>query len=91
VSEVKYPTFKKLDWRTHRPFTKMVVIVLVAGLFVLLFNRLLPFVAPLFFTAYLLYGFVRPFISRRMQRTMEADDDEEAEDADAEKAKGGRA
>lgn len=90
VSEVKYPTFKKVDWRTQRPFTKMVVIVLVAGLFVLLFNRLLPFVAPLFFTAYLLYGFIRPFISRRMQRTVEADDDEDDDGADGGDSEAGK-
>ena len=91
VSEVKYPTFKKLDWRTQRPFTKMVVMVLVIGLFVLLFNRLLPYVAPLVFTAYLLYGFIRPFISRRMQRTVEADDEEEGEEATPPAPGGGRA
>ena len=79
VSEVKYPTFKKLDWRTRRPFTKMVVIVLIAGLCVLLWNRLLPYVAPAVFTAYLVYGFIRPFISRGMQRRVEADDEEEPE------------
>lgn len=78
VSEVKYPTFKKLDWRTRRPFTKMVVIVLVAGLCVLLWNRLLPYLAPAVFTAYLVYGFIRPFISRAMQRKVEADDEDDS-------------
>ena len=55
----------------------MVVIVLVAALFVMLWKRLLPYLAPAVFTSYLLYGFVRPFISRRMQQRVEADDDEE--------------
>jgi CDP-diacylglycerol--serine O-phosphatidyltransferase len=77
VSEVKYPTFKKIHWRTQRPFTKMVVIVLAVALFVMLWKRLLPYLAPAVFTAYLLYGFIRPFISRRMQQRVEADDDEE--------------
>jgi CDP-diacylglycerol---serine O-phosphatidyltransferase len=77
VSEVKYPTFKKIHWRTQRPFTKMVVIVLVVMLFVMLWKRLLPYIAPAVFTSYLLYGFVRPFISRRMQQRVEADDDDE--------------
>lgn len=77
VSEVKYPTFKKIHWRTQRPFTKMVVIVLVVMLFVMLWKRLLPFIAPAVFTSYLLYGFIRPFISRRMQQRVEADDDDE--------------
>lgn len=77
VSEVKYPTFKKIHWRTQRPFTKMVVIVLAVALFVMLWKRLLPYLAPAVFTSYLLYGFVRPFISRRMQQRVEADDEEE--------------
>lgn len=80
VSEVKYPTFKKIHWRTQRPFTKMVIIVLVVALFVMLWKRLLPFAAPVGFTAYLLYGFIRPFISRRMQQRVEADDDEDEEE-----------
>lgn len=80
VSEVRYPTFKKIHWRTQKPFTKMVVIVLVAMLFVMLWQRLLPYIAPAVFTSYLIYGFVRPYISRRMQRKVEADDDEEEEE-----------
>jgi CDP-diacylglycerol--serine O-phosphatidyltransferase len=78
VSEVRYPTFKKLDWRTQKPFVKTVAIVLLAALMFLLWQKLLPIVAPLVFTAYLVYGFVRPFISRKMQQEIEHDDDEES-------------
>jgi CDP-diacylglycerol---serine O-phosphatidyltransferase len=81
VSEVKYPTFKKLDWRTQRPFVKTVVIVVIVAFFVMLWNKVLPFVAPMLFTAYLIYGFVRPNISREMQREIEADDEDEDEEA----------
>jgi hypothetical protein len=77
VSEVRYPTFKKLDWRTQKPFVKTVAIVLFAGLMFLLWQKLLPIVAPLVFTAYLVYGFVRPYISRKMQQEIEHDDDDE--------------
>jgi hypothetical protein len=35
----------------------------------------LPIVSPLICIAYLLYGFIRPFISRRMQREIEVDDE----------------
>ncbi|KAB2674991.1 MAG: CDP-diacylglycerol--serine O-phosphatidyltransferase [Verrucomicrobia bacterium] len=79
VSEVKYPTFKKIHWRTQHPFVKTVVIVLLISLFLLLRNQLMPYVMPIAFTAYLLYGFVRPYISRRMQRRVEADEDEDDE------------
>ncbi|MFM7805134.1 MAG: CDP-diacylglycerol--serine O-phosphatidyltransferase [Verrucomicrobiota bacterium] len=77
VSEVKYPTFKKLDWRTQRPFTKTLVIVSVTVLFILLWQKLLPIVSPLVCAAYLVYGFIRPYISRRMQREIEVDDEDD--------------
>lgn len=77
VSEVKYPTFKKIDWRTQKPFVKTVVIVLLAALLFLLWQKLLPIIAPIVFTAYLIYGFVRPYISRKMQQEIEQEDDED--------------
>lgn len=79
VSEVQYPTFKKLDWRTQRPFMKTLVIVLVIGLLIVLWQRILPVVAPVVLTAYLIYGFIRPRISRKMQREIEVEDDDEDE------------
>jgi CDP-diacylglycerol--serine O-phosphatidyltransferase len=77
VSQVKYPTFKKLDFRATRTFPKMVAIVLVIGFFVILWDKVLHFVLPAAFAAYLIYGFVRPFISRQMRHDIE-DEDEEA-------------
>ena len=82
VSEVKYPTFKKLDWRTQRPFVKTLVMVMLVGLFFVLWKKVLPVAAPLIFTAYLLYGFVRPNISRRMQREIEVDDEPDEPDSE---------
>ncbi len=75
VSQVKYPTFKKLDWRTQRPFVKTLIIVVCVGLLLVLWKKVLPVAAPLMFTAYLLYGFIRPSISREMQREIEVDDE----------------
>jgi CDP-diacylglycerol--serine O-phosphatidyltransferase len=81
VSQVKYPTFKKLDLRATRTFPKMVAIVLVVGFSILLWDKLLLFVLPALFTLYLLYGFVRPFISGRMRHEIEEEDEEEEEAA----------
>lgn len=81
VSEVKYPAFKKIDWRTQRPFVKTLVIVLVVGLLLVLWSQVLPVVAPLIFTAYLLYGFIRPRISRKMQREIESETEEDDDEA----------
>ncbi|MCD6050915.1 MAG: pssA [Verrucomicrobia bacterium] len=77
VSEVRYPSFKKINWRTKRPFHKMVAIILIIAFFVILYDKILPVVLPLFFTLYLLYGFIRPRISKKMRHDIE---DEEEED-----------
>ena len=77
VSQVKYPTFKSLDFRAKRSFQKMLIIVLVIGFCLLLWERLFPLVAPLVFTAFLIYGFVRPWIPRQTRHELEDEDDEE--------------
>jgi CDP-diacylglycerol---serine O-phosphatidyltransferase len=77
VSEVKYPTFKTLDLRAKRTFTKMVWIVLLIGFFVILWDKILQVVLPILFTAYLVYGFIRPRISRKMRHEIEDEDDED--------------
>jgi CDP-diacylglycerol--serine O-phosphatidyltransferase len=79
VSERKYPSFKSLDLRATRPFTKMVATILFIGCLLVLRNKILPFVLPLLFTAYLVYGFVRPRISRRMRQEIEDEKDDSAE------------
>lgn len=81
VSTVKYPTFKKLDFRATRTFPKMVAIVLIGGLVILAWDKLLQFVLPALFTAYLIYGFVRPYISRRMRKEIEEEEEDEDEEA----------
>jgi CDP-diacylglycerol--serine O-phosphatidyltransferase len=80
VSEVKYPSFKKLNWRATKPFHKMLIILVVLALFFALWERILPVVAPLVFTLYLLYGFIRPKISRQMRQDIEEDDEDDEDD-----------
>ncbi len=77
VSRVKYPTFKSLDFRAKRSFAKMLVIVLAIGFCFLLFEHLLPVVAPLVFTAFLVYGFVRPWIPGKTRHEIEDEEDDE--------------
>jgi len=84
VSEVKYPTFKTLDLQATRTFTKTLIAILFIGSIVILREKILVFVLPLFFTLYLLYGFIRPRISREIRHEIESDDeDEELEDSAA--------
>jgi len=77
VSEVKYPSFKSLDFRAKRSFFKMVIIVVALGFFVILWEKVVPIAAPAIFTIYLIYGFVRPWIPRRAQHAIEEEDEEE--------------
>ena len=79
VSEVKYPSFKTLDFRAKRSFLKMVIIVVALGFFVILWDKVLPIAAPALFTIYLIYGFVRPWVPRRTQHAIEEEDEDDGE------------
>ncbi len=78
VSTVKYPSFKSLGLRSTSTFTKAIIAALFLGLIVVLWDTILYYVLPAFFTAYLLYGFVRPRISRKMRREIEEEDEDES-------------
>jgi len=81
VSEVRYPSFKSLGLRTSTTFLKLVIAALFVGCLMILKEKILYYVLPLFFTCYLVYGFVRPHISRAWRREIEEDVDDEPEDA----------
>lgn len=80
VSNVRYPSFKKLDLRATRTFTKTLVAVLFLGSILIFREKILVFVLPAFFTSYLLYGFIRPRISRRIRHEIEEEEDEEEDE-----------
>jgi CDP-diacylglycerol--serine O-phosphatidyltransferase len=77
VSEVKYPSFKTLDLRAKRTFTKMVVVVLLIGFFIILHKIILPIVLPIVLVLYLLYGFIRPRISGKIRHDIEDEDEDD--------------
>lgn len=77
VSEVRYPSFKKIDFRTTRPFTKMVIFALLVGLVLVAWRKVLPVALPLLFTSYLIYGLVRNRLSKKVRQSIEEDDDDE--------------
>jgi CDP-diacylglycerol--serine O-phosphatidyltransferase len=81
VSQVRYPSFKSLNLRATRTFTKTLVAILFVGCVLVLQEKILVFILPLFFTAYLIYGFVRPRISRAMRREIEEEDEDEPDAA----------
>jgi CDP-diacylglycerol---serine O-phosphatidyltransferase len=77
VSTVKYPSFKSLGLRSTSTFTKAIVAALFIGVLVVLRRLILVYVLPAFFTLYLVYGFIRPRISRAVRREIEEDDEDE--------------
>ena len=81
VSEVKYPTFKGLGLKAKSTFIKTLVSVLAIGSILILQEKIIIFVLPCFFTAYLLYGFIRPHISRKMREEIEDENEEEMDDS----------
>src|SRR5688572_5942811 len=83
VSEVKYPTFKTLDLKSTGTFTKTLIAGLVIGSLVIFRLRLLIILLPLLFTAYLIYGFIRPHVSRSFRRQIEDKEDDDDDDSAA--------
>lgn len=77
VSQVRYPSFKSLGLRSTTTFLKIVIGALFFGALLVLRDRILYYVLPLFFTAYLLYGFIRPHISRRIRHEIEEEEEDE--------------
>ena len=73
-SGFKYPSFKALGWRTTRSVPKFLAIV-IAIICTVMFYHWMPFAI---FVSYLLYGFLRPFLSRQMKKEIEEElEDEE--------------
>ena len=75
VSTVKYPSFKSLGLRSTSTFAKAIIAALFLGFMLILREKILYYVLPAFFTLYLLYGFIRPRISRRMRQEIEEEDE----------------
>jgi len=75
-SRVRYPSFKGLGWRSQRSLPRFLLII-VAGVLAALYHEWMPAVL---FVLYLLYGFVRPFISRAWRHEIE-DEEENPEES----------
>jgi CDP-diacylglycerol---serine O-phosphatidyltransferase len=72
-SRFRYPSFKGLSWRTQRSIPKFLLIVLVL-IFTAIFYEWMP---AALFLAYLIYGFVRPFLSLAWRREIEEEIEDE--------------
>jgi CDP-diacylglycerol---serine O-phosphatidyltransferase len=79
VSTVRYPSFKSLGLRSTSTFMKAIIAALFLGSLLVLREKILYYVLPAFFTLYLVYGFVRPRLSRSWRREIEEEDEDELE------------
>ncbi len=75
-SGFRYPSFKALNWRTTRSLPKFIGILILL-VFTVLNYQWMPAVI---FISYLLYGFLRPFLSRKMKEEIEDEVEDEVED-----------
>lgn len=67
VSNIEYPSFKSVNWRTKRSFNWVLVSIVVIAFLVINWQ----WMPAVLFVSYLLYGLVRPWVSRRWQREIE--------------------
>jgi CDP-diacylglycerol---serine O-phosphatidyltransferase len=77
VSHVEYPSFKAVHWRTKRSFQW----VLVTILFVYLTATLWQIMPAVIFVSYLMYGLVRPWVSKQWRREIEIEEEPGGADA----------
>lgn len=71
-SEVRYPSFKGLGWRTQHSIPRFLLVIVVLALSAMNYE----WMPAVLFVAFLIYGFVRPFISKALRREIEDTEDD---------------
>ncbi len=71
-SRVKYPSFKGIHWRSQRSLSRFLLIILLL-IFAAMNYEWMP---ALLFLIFLIYGFVRPFISKPLRDEIEEEEEE---------------
>src|SRR6266852_5270530 len=74
-SRFRYPSFKAVDWKTTKSVPRFLIISVIL-VFTVMNYEWMPAVL---FLSYLLYGFLRPWLSREWQREIEEEIGEEVE------------
>lgn len=77
ISDVRYPSFKKVGLRTRGTLGALVIAILVVVLIVM-FRYVMPVVL---FSLFLLYGLVRPWVSQKLRKEIEVEQDQEEDPA----------
>jgi CDP-diacylglycerol--serine O-phosphatidyltransferase len=78
-SKFRYPSFKAVNWRTTRSIPRFLFLIAVMAVTVKFYR----WMAAVIFLSYLLYGFLRPFLSPRRRRVIEEEIGEEPEEDEA--------
>jgi CDP-diacylglycerol---serine O-phosphatidyltransferase len=73
-SRVEYPSFKAINWKTKKSIPRFLAIILVLIVTVLNYE----WMPAVLFLSYLLYGFLRPWLSREWRREIEEEIGEES-------------
>ena len=76
ISDVRYPSFKKVDLKTRSTLWAIVIAAVVVVITVK-FRYVMPVVL---FSTYLLYGLIRPWISQRWRKEIEVEEDSETDE-----------
>lgn len=71
VSSLEYPSFKSVNWRTRRPLHVVLGVIIVIVITVMNWQ----WMPAVLFVSYLLYGLVRPWVSRRWRHEIEVEDE----------------
>jgi len=67
MSDLEYPSFKSINWRTRRSPAWVLISIIVVAFSV----RNWQWMPSVLFVSYLIYGLVRPWVSRSMRQTIE--------------------
>lgn len=73
ISDVRYPSFKKVDWRTRGTLGAILIAIMLI-MATVQFRYVMPVVL---FSVFLLYGFVRPWVSQKLRKGIEVEDPED--------------
>lgn len=80
ISSIRYPSFKKIDWRSRGNLPAILVTVMLILLVIQFRYKMAVFL----FSSYLVYGMVRPWISPKLRRGIEEPLDEDEEESEQE-------
>jgi len=75
-SKFRYPSFKAVNWRTTQSVPRFLFVIAVLAVTVKFYQ----WMTAILFLMYLLYGFLRPFLSPKRRRTFEEEIGEESPD-----------